>query len=164
MIWCRTICATTCALGLLWMSMAQAAPPKYSVPKALTERYQMQRLKHQKPRFSTPDMELSNAKSLQVDGVLHRLDDGAVLLRREVEKAQISVLKRTGARIVERAQDVTDHTIFEGHYFRRYQLIPVKGPHRLMAQLELWKSKRVRLTLRRLKTGKFVVVDVRGVR
>ena len=151
-------------LAILIAAPSALAGPGYKIPEPIKKRYQLQRAAHKRPARSTPDLERSAAPSSFAEGRLEKLEDGTVLLSREVSPEAIMVLERLGARPVLRLEDVDDHTLFSGRYYKRYSVAPKLASKEAQLALEIWVGKKVRLELVRMKTGRLAIASVRGTR
>lgn len=147
------------------------AGPAFDAPKPVRERFEKQRAAARPPLRSTPEWAPApGSPTLHAEGVLHRWEDGVVVLAVQVDQTQAEALELQGAARLPRLEMVRDHSLVEGRYFRVFRVAPregtpcpgcaapLRGPD--PALLERRVGRRVVLELRESQRGRHLVTDI----
>jgi hypothetical protein len=81
------------------------------------------------------------------------LEDGVVLVERELTETKLRLLRRRGLREVTRPDQVSDGTIFEGKLFVAYPMTPELA--QTHANSKKWVGRKAKLFLRRNEAGRW---------
>jgi len=81
------------------------------------------------------------------------LEDGVVLVERELTETKLRILRRRGLREVTRRKEVSDGTIFERKLYVAYPMTPELA--RAYSGGKKWEGKKAKLYLRRNEAGRW---------
>ena len=97
-------------------------------------------------------------KPMKTKGVLHSIEDGAVLLAIKVSEESAAQLVRAGFQRISKRKDIADRTILKGRLFLAYNLSK-KAPSAKALKRKI--GSRVELTLQKTSATHAVVIGVK---
>lgn len=93
--------------------------------------------------------------TLDVVAKVTKLEDGVVLVERELTKTKLALLRRRGIQEVSREEEITDGSIFDGRLYVAYPMIPELTQSQ--GDAKKWIGRKVKLKLRRNEFGRWSI-------